>query len=137
MSSQWKHCPVFLRSAMADGDNFSEGADLLWTELDEDALLPAGAVGVGRADCRAAWKACRGRRYYQGLGRVVPLFISLGVHDCLIECLRLLQGDVDAKRLAQAGREQLNLVCLRDRRITTRQGHELLAVVVHRAGVPE
>jgi hypothetical protein len=38
---------------MANGDNFSEGAGLLWMELDEDALLPAGAAGAGRANCRA------------------------------------------------------------------------------------
>jgi hypothetical protein len=68
---------------------------------------------------------------------VVSLFISPDVHDCLVERLRLLQGDVDVERLAHADREQLNLVCLRDRRITARQGHELLAVVIHRAGAPE
>jgi hypothetical protein len=38
---------------MADSDSFNEGAGLLWTELDEDALLLAGAAGTGKADYRA------------------------------------------------------------------------------------
>jgi hypothetical protein len=58
-------------------------------------------------------------------------------HDHRIKGCRLLQGNVCAQRLAQSCHEQLDLLWLGESRITTRKGHEPVAVLINGAGATE
>jgi hypothetical protein len=72
-----------------------------------------------------------GRRYEEWIGqrwhdvRCVPLGISPHVHDRLVQCRRLLEGDVDAEVVAEPRGEELNFVNFGDGRISARAMYSL------------
>jgi hypothetical protein len=58
---------------------------------------------------------------------------TLCVHDCLIQCGQLLEGDVSSELVAEPCGEERYLVLLGDDRITTWQGHVLVAILINGA----
>jgi hypothetical protein len=62
------------------------------------------------------------------------LFVRPGEDDGVVQSGRLLQRDVGAEWVAEAGDEELYLLWLSDGWVTSRERHELLAELVDEAG---
>jgi hypothetical protein len=59
------------------------------------------------------------------------------IHHLIVQRGQPLECDIGAKSIVEVGVEQLNLLLLDERMISTRKRHELAAKVIHRVGATE
>jgi hypothetical protein len=61
------------------------------------------------------------------------LLISTGVHDGVVQCCRLLKGDVGGQRRSKPDDEQLDLLDFREAWVLARQRHKVIAIFCQRS----